>query len=183
MPTAAMARSVQQRARGIRAVEPGHAAHQHADGDAEDDALERRGEQRGDASGGRRADELGAARLLVGARVTHREEGVHQADHEPEESEQQEELERVGLGALRRAAEHQDRRAHDDESDDARSLVVGAVGLGDGCVTDHLEHGEEREPHDDLHPVAAEPQPQQGGQGVHRTPSRLDRAGSSISSW
>ena len=97
-PTAAPAdERSREREPGRREAETG----QHREHDVGEHAVDERRDRRQDARGRRRRDQLGAAALLLGARVPHGEEGAHQSGEQGEEGVDLEEGHGGEAGALR----------------------------------------------------------------------------------
>ena len=88
-----------------------HAVHHGSDG-------------RHDPARRRRRDVLRASLFLLHTRVTHSEESAHQAAHEGEPGEEQEERERAVVDPVRRTTEDEDRAGGDGDAEDLPPIIL-----------------------------------------------------------
>ena len=152
---------------------------EQAERDVGEHAVHHRRGRRQDPSRRGRGDRLGATLLLLLPGVAHREERAHQAAHEGQPGEEQEERERAVVDAVRRAAEDEDGPGRDRDAEDLASVLLLAVGVvhrGDGGV--RQQRGAD-DPQRELQPVAADALPEQHEEPGHARASASTGASSS----
>ena len=141
--------------------------HEQAERDVREHAVHHgRGRRRDPARRGG-GDVLGAALLLLHAGVPHGEERAHQAAHQREPREEQEEREGAVVDAVRRAAEHEDRSRGDGDAEDLAPIALVAIGVEHRAHGGVGEQGRADDPERQLQPVAAEALPEQHEESGH----------------
>ena len=168
-----------ERAGRVEAVRDQRERDEQAERDVGEHAVDDGRGRRQDPTRRGRGDRLGATLLLLLAGVAHGEERAHQAAHERQPGEEQEERERAVVDAVRRAAEDEDGPGRDRDAEDLAPVLLLAVGVvhrGDGGV--RQQRGAD-DPQRELQPVAADALPEQHEEPGHARASASTGASSS----
>ena len=128
-PETVIAAPPDERSGRVEAVRDQRECDEQAERDVGEHAVHHGRGRRQDPSRRGRGDRLGAALLLLLTGVAHGEERAHQAAHEGEPGEEQEERERAVVDAVRRAAEDEDRSGRDRDAEDLAPVLLLAVGV------------------------------------------------------
>ena len=160
---------------GVESVRDQGERDEQAEPDVREHAVHHGRGRRQDPARRGRGDRLGATLLLLRARVAHREERAHQAAHEGQPGEEQEERERAVVDAVRRAAEDEDRAGRDRDAEDLASVLLLAVGVVHRRDRGVRQQRGADDPQRELQPVAADALPQQHERAWSRPRLRFDR--------